>query len=276
MNINFVQIQNGVFQFIDINANSAKEYDASTYPIWDYGTLLQCDFDDNINGGNVSVALSSINKIRIKRRLYNDFSWMTLFEKVIETAQDLRFDYYDCLCPNNEIFQYAIVPVSGDDAEGNYIIGTIESRFNGCFLYDKTAYYKFIAEVQYTSTQSIQNVSENMTLKGKYPITIQNDEIDYEKGVISVMCLPIDFETNRTFDRKEIVKYTDNLIKFLKNRKCKIWKDWNGNIKLLKVVGSPNINYNNNFGMGKINVSFEWVEQGYYNDEDDLRDTELI
>ena len=44
----------------------------------------------------------------------------------------------------------------------------------------------------------------------------------------------------------------------------------NGNILIIRVIGNPSISYNNNYGMGVVNVTFEWIEQGRYNNEDDL------
>lgn len=50
----------------------------------------------------------------------------------------------------------------------------------------------------------------------------------------------------------------------------------NGNIWLCQITGNPSITYNNNYGMGVASTSFEWAEQGKYDNEDDLYDNGFI
>ena len=50
----------------------------------------------------------------------------------------------------------------------------------------------------------------------------------------------------------------------------------NGNIWLFCITGNPSISYNNNYGMGIASVSFDWTEQGKYDNEDDLYDNGFI
>ena len=57
---------------------------------------------------------------------------------------------------------------------------------------------------------------------------------------------------------------------FIKNGKPKIIKDWNGNIWLVKIVGDISTSYNNSYGMGVMDTSFSWVEQGQYDNQEDL------
>ena len=52
--------------------------------------------------------------------------------------------------------------------------------------------------------------------------------------------------------------------------------DWNGNILLFKVNSTPSIVYNANFGNGKTTVQFSFVEQGKYDNQQDLIDNNLI
>lgn len=73
-----------------------------------------------------------------------------------------------------------------------------------------------------------------------------------------------------------IVQQGKELIDFITNNKAKILKDWNGNIFLIMPVGEPTTTYNNNWGMGKIDVNFEYVEVGDANSESDLMSLGLI
>lgn len=53
-------------------------------------------------------------------------------------------------------------------------------------------------------------------------------------------------------------------------------KTGNTNIWLLMPIGEVSTSYDNNYGMGKIDVSFEYVQVGDANNEDDLRNTGMI
>jgi hypothetical protein len=52
--------------------------------------------------------------------------------------------------------------------------------------------------------------------------------------------------------------------------------DFNGNIIICKVVNSPQISYDANWGNGIVTISFDWVEQGKYNDYNDMTELGLI
>lgn len=277
VNIKEITLKNGKFEIFAMTRNVTDDISSMWYSIyhWDYDTVLLCDFENNISGGNVDFILENVSSALVKRRKVGEFEWTTIHEHKITKLEDLTFTYYDCMCPTGEEFQWAIVPIL-NGVEGNYIMKNCESKFNGCFIYDKTAMFKTYAEVQYSSNNSIQEVGQYITLKGKYPIIIRNSEVDYEKGTISFMVTSKTFDAHRIIDKKETMELKNEIIKFLKNGMSKIWKDWNGNIKLIQVIGNPSINYNNEYGMGKINVSFEWVEQGKWDKEEDLRRNDLI
>ena len=52
--------------------------------------------------------------------------------------------------------------------------------------------------------------------------------------------------------------------------------DWNGNAIMFKLISSPTISYNSSYGNGITTVAFSWVEQGKYNNEEDLRRNNFI
>ena len=50
----------------------------------------------------------------------------------------------------------------------------------------------------------------------------------------------------------------------------------NGAIYMVYITGNPSISYNNNYGMGIGQTTFEWMEQGKYDNEDDLYNNGFI
>jgi hypothetical protein len=61
----------------------------------------------------------------------------------------------------------------------------------------------------------------------------------------------------------------------MSNGKAKVFKDWNGNILILRRT-SNQIGYEKSYANGIVEVSFAWVEQGNYDDEQSLREAGII
>lgn len=269
-----VRIENGVFDHIDITKNVSFNY-TTEIPKWDFDTIIDCDFENGTGAGNVDFALSQLSSIKIKRRKKGTFEWITIQEIPINDRTDLNSIRQDYFVPSYEEFEYALVPIL-NGVEGQYIIGSISTEFNGVFISDITNNFKLNAKVSYNSRTSMQSVGQITPLGRRYPVIIKNGEANYEVGSVSGMLLGKNYEKTHEINRKEVVEEIDEFVNFLKNGKPKIIKDWNGNIFLFCIIGNPSITYNNNYGMGVANVSFEWVEQGKYDNEDDLYDNGFI
>ena len=267
-------LTNAVYDDFDLTKSVTKELSTS-YPTWDFDTVIDCDFNNNIGAGNTELLMSQMDSVLIKRRELGAFTWNTIYKKSVSDIQDLNFIYYDCMCPSYLTMQYAIVP-SLNNIEGNYIINKIDTFFNGFFICDKTKMIKLNCEVQYGDTENIQTIGQYLPIGSKYPITIKNSNNDYAQGSVNGAVLGITFDETRKINRLEVVNQSNEIVSFLKNGLSKIWKDWNGNIKLVQIIGNPSISYNNSYGAGKVNISFSWVEQGVYNNQQDLIENELI
>ena len=267
-NITSTTLTNGIYDHINISKNVTSTY-SSIIPTWDFNTILDCDFNYNINGGNVDLLLDQIDAIRIKKRKKGAFTWIALKDVPITTLDDLSFIKTDTFLPTGEDFEYALVPML-NGVEGNYIISEITTEFNGIFISDVNSIFKLFYGVSYGGTTSIQSVGELQPLGSRYPITISNSAVNYKRGSISGTLLNDDYDTTRILDRKAMVEKSELFDAFIKNGKPKIIKDWNGNIWLVKIVGDISTSYNNNYGMGVMDTSFSWVEQGQYDNQEDL------
>lgn len=273
-NIKEVQIQNGVFDHIDITRDTRFPF-TTEIPKWNFDTILDCDFEKGTGAGNVDFALSQLSSIKIKRRKKGDFKWITIQEIPINSRADLNSIRRDYFVPSGLEFEWALVPVL-NGVEGQYIVGSLTTNFNGVFISDITQNYKLLAQVSYNSRTSMQSVGQITPLGRRYPVVIKNGEANYEMGSISGTLLNDDFFENGKINRKEISEKVDRFNDFLKNGKPKIIKDYNSNVWLACIVGNPNVTYNVNMGMGVASTSFEWVEQGKYDNEDDLYNNGFI
>lgn len=260
------RISNAIFDHLNITKDVLKDFGV-TFPSWDFDTILDCDFNGNINGGNVDFILDQIKSIRIKRRKTGEFNWVTLKEIPINSLDSLKFIERDNLSPSGYEFDYSIVPVMSDDTEGDANITSILTKFDGVFICDTNTIMKLYSKITMNRT-SMQSVGELQPIGSRYPILMHNSDVDYEKGTIGGTVLSSDFLDTKKVDPISIVDNTKGLISFLKNKKPKMIKDWNGNIWLVMITGNPTINTTASTGVN--DISFEWTERGQYDNQSDL------
>ena len=268
-----VRIRNGMFDNVYISKDITLNYTTEPLSEWDENTILCANFNDGINAGNIAVYVSQISKILIKRRASGENSWLTILEKQVYGLDDININIYDYFSPNKTNMEYALVPFV-DGAESSYIISSIYSCFNGLYVTNGDETYKLYESVTYNGNKDSLRSGLHETLNGKYPIITYNSKLDYKSFTIEGLLLGYDFESTREINRKSVLMQTENLTSFLKNKKQKIIKDWNGNIYLGSIVDDviPNVDLINGFNR----ISFNFVEQGKYNNQTDYDNSELV
>lgn len=274
-NITNVKLTNSIFDHFNITKNTSTVVSTSIPTEWDYDTIMNANFNNNIDAGNVNYLISQISFIKIKRRKQGDFDWLTLDTIPIGKVEDLSFIFNDLLNQDNVTYEYALVPVFGE-IEGQYLINSIVSKFNGVFIGNAEIIYKFLYEVKYSSNQRNQQVGVFQVLGQQYPIVVANGALSYESGNVTATILNNDFEKTGIIDRAEIVKQKDALKNFLTDKKPKILKDWNGNIWLCIVNSNIDVSYKEGTGMGIPVISFDWTEIGESNNQQSLYNNGIL
>ena len=260
--------------FISITSDISSEY-TTDFPIFDFNTIIQCDFDNNVNGGNVSIVVSQLTKIKIKRRDINTLNWVTIYEKDINSEEDINIKTIDSNVPFGIEQTYAIVPILQDGEEGAYILNKVTPNWQGVFISNNDKIFKLYNSVIYDTTAQNKKIGMLEPIGRKYPIIIENSENDYKSGGLQAQLYGYNFENTRKIDRNDVVKQTQDFINFIKDGSTKMITDWNGNIVMCKLISSPTISYVSSYGNGITNVNFTWAEQGQYNVEQDLIDNNL-
>lgn len=274
-NITYTKIQNGIFDHFNVSRDTSFDYSSIIPTNWDINTLMNADFAGNVSAGNVSQLATGITSIRVKRRIKGTFDWITIREIPVSKPEDLSFVITDNLNAYNVEYEYAYVPMM-EDVEGNYIIESILSKFEGVFICDMDTVFKFYAGVEYDTNDAVQQVGVFQPYNRKYPIIVSNSVMQYQTGGVGGWILPEDYEDTHVFDRSKIVKEKEVLLNFLMNKKPKILKDMNGNNWLVYFTGNPSVTYDNNYGQGMLKVSAQWTEVGDPNDKTDLYENGLI
>ena len=274
-NITNVKLTNSIFDHFNVTKNTSTVVSTSIPTEWDYDTIMNASFNNNIDAGNVNYLINQISSIKIKRRKQGDFDWLTLATIPINSVEDLSFIFNDLLNQDNVTYEYALVPIIGE-IEGQYLINSIMSQFNGVFIGNAETIYKFLYEVKYSSNQRNQQVGVFQVLGQQYPIVVANGALSYESGNVTATILNDDFEKTGIIDRAEIVKQKDALKNFLTDKKPKILKDWNGNIWLCIVNSNIDVSYKEGTGMGIPVISFDWTEIGESNNQQSLYNNGIL
>ena len=269
-NITTIRLTNAIFDHMNVTKDTSLEYNTTVPTDWNYDTVLDVDFEGNLNASNVEFEISQISALKVKRRKKGELNWFTL--KTINIDGDvskMNFTIIDKLNAYDTEYEYALVPVMSG-VEGNYIIQSILSKFNGVFVLDNQQTFKFFYDVQYGTNARNQSVSSFTPLGRKYPVIVSNGILSYDNGTLSATILNDDFETTGVLNPVAIVKKKELLKDFLTNKKAKILKDWNGNLWLIFVSSSPKVTYKAGAGMKIPSVQFDWIEIGDSNNQIDL------
>lgn len=275
--IDEIYLYNAVFSHFNVSEDITITPDSAVPTDWDVNTIADCNFDTNINAGSVGkVTDIPMNGFIFKRRELGSINWIDLAKKEVDSVADFNFSFNDFLVPSNRDFEYALVPIYNNGSEGDYLIQSIHTDFNGVFVFDKNNHMRLMANVSYDSGTRNVSIGTLQPIGKKYPVVIQNGTINYLTGGVSGTIFNDGFYTNHQIDRFTIAKLSQSYSNFLVNGKSKILKDWNGNIWVVQIVGSPSMTYNQSTGNGIIDISFSWAEQGEWDNQRDLYNNGLV
>ena len=275
--IDEVYLYNAIFSHFNISSDMTITADGAVPTDWEVDTIADCNFDTNINAGSVGkITDIPVSGFLFKRRELGSINWIDLAKREVNSVNDFNFSFNDFLVPSNRDFEYALVPIYDDGSEGNYLIQSIHTEFNGVFVFDKNNRMRLMANVSYDSGTRNVSIGTLQPIGKKYPVVIQNGIINYITGGVSGTIFNNGFYTNHRIDRLTIAKLAQSYSNFLVNGKSKILKDWNGNIWVVQVVGSPSMAYNQSTGNGIIDISFSWAEQGEWDNQRDLYNNGLV
>ena len=237
--------------------------------------------------GNIELSYHiPITNLLVKRQDVGDVSgnWLTLYSQPITQASDMDFTFIDFTNQYGKTYKYALVPLltqtqSGVEVEveGGYTVSDeVQSIFDGVFIADSTGSQKCKANVGYGNVDMNQVVGSITPIGAKYPIVITNSQNQYHNGSISGTIVPDDYYFNGNLSRIDMVNKRSELEQFLTNKRAKIIKDWNGNIWLVMIMSNVACSFDDNYGMGMVSFSADWLEVGDPTHQQDLYNAGLI
>lgn len=268
-------VSNGIYDNFTVTRDVNSPYTSAIPTEWDMYTILNANFNGNLNAGNTDFVIDSIDGLKLKRRKTDEFNWITLRYFPKSELSSLSIAFNDYLAQSETEYEYAIIPVIGGE-EGNYITNQIKSKFNGVFICDADTIYKFASGVKYGTEQQIQKVAVFEPYGRKYPVFISNGLLNYASGNVTGYVLPPNYMESRDLGKVETVKERKALLEFLTNKKAKILKDWQSNIWLIIVSDSPSTAFEQNSSLRLASVSMNWREAGDANNQTDLYNSGLV
>jgi len=221
--VNSIVVQNGIYDNLYVTRDVESDYTTTTREgTWDYDTVLNASFNGDLQCGNVYFVLNNTSLIRIRRRIYDEFDWLSLVDIPTTTKESLTFEFYDRIARAKEKYEYALVPVT-NGIEGDYNVNSVDTDFKGIFLVEPDVVYHTETNIDPIETQRNSSGISVETRGRKYPKVFHNSESNYETGSLTASFLEYNLK-NKTYNY-----YTD-----WKYRKK--FKDWtmNGNTKMLK------------------------------------------
>lgn len=233
---------------------------------WDYNTLFHAAFHNTLLAGNVNYSASTVSAMKIKQRKKGDYVWQTCFVIPILDDTSFSFERFYRYAAASTDYEFALVPVLGEDVEGNYSVNEIKSEFDGYFFVEKDAAFQAVLETG-LSLERNQQTALVIPFKRKYPIVVKNGDVNYTTGSLQAAFIEFDPSTG-IWKTDSGWSYREKLIDFLTNGKPKIYKDFEGRIKMVSITDvipeSPNGHYQ------LVNSTIHFVEIGDCTDVTDM------
>lgn len=274
-NITTIRLTNAIYDHFNVTKDTSETVTTTIPTEWDFDTVMNADFEGDLNAGNVDFLVEQVSSIKIKRRIRGTFNWLTLNEIPVNSIDDFTFIFNDLLNGYGVEYDYAFVPII-EDVESEYIINSILSEFNGVFIGDYNTIYKFLYDVSYGTNAVNQKVGTFEPLGNQYPIIVANGDLSYESGVVSATILNTNYDDIRKIDPPAIVQEKNAIKSFLTNKGAKILKDWNGNKWLCMVTNNPQITYKIGSNMAIPQVQFSWTQIGDSESQADLYNNGIL
>lgn len=267
--IDTVSVSNGIYghlNLLDKISTANNVFDMEKPTTWTEDTLLDCTFNDTINGGEISAFAGYVDRLEIQRKEKDTDTWVTLQnirKDPVTGILNTVFRFIDPYAKNNTIYDYQIVSIDNNGNTGFAFQSEILSRFERNLLVDADHIYDATIENSYSSDRN-QVAAVYQPYGSKYPFVAYNAVINYDSGQITTI-LMAPTSQNRTvsyIDRQGQVDIRKEFNAWLTNGKVKAYKDFNGEFKLITVANNVTNSFYKELGNGLCSTTFNYIEVG--------------
>lgn len=251
---------------------------------WDRRTAIHAQFNGDSDGGNIKIDPTTIQAVKLKRRIKGSLSWQTIYYREVDLDDEDPFnlDYMDYTEPSESMIEYVYTfVIGGIDKES--IIEEVYSQFNNYFIVGAeianeqgkevvhNTVFQAMANAQ--TTPKLNRPSATIVSPGsKYPFVVNNGISNYYSGTFTAVFFNIenccDIQDTNAFRLRK------NIDAFLTDGGTKLLKKFDGDMFLINVVGG--VDRSNEGYWNYESQSFEWAEVGNPFDIGDLYDNGFI
>ena len=207
----------------------------------------------------------------------NSFGAIGYKEFIPNEYGEYEYTLEDCFNKSNILYRYGICEynlTNGAQKENAIYSDVVKNSCSKFLIADKLQSFEFLANVIWGSIEHSSNVTYVATLNNKYPYVVDVANDDFVTGNVSLDIVNDEFlDGSGYLDAHMIQEKVDNFCKFLKSKTTKVIKDWNGRSYLIYIIPSTieNVAIANNL----TKISFNFVEVGDLNNEQDLEENEV-
>lgn len=274
--INDFTLKGGKFDELNITKDN-EEVDSNTQKTdWSINNVLLAKFKNDLVGGTIGIDGYDIDAIELKRRKKGEEFWQTYYSIPYDESVSF-YTIIDKFIESEEIYEYCLCPV-GINSEGIKVYGgnTISQEvfvsYDYAYLFDNSASYMLIYDLKIGDMSKQISANPIETLSSPYPYVVYGQN-DYVKGNIS--CLLVSEESiTGSVNIKSEKQLRNNILNFLSNKGCKVFKNCDGTYMLIQIVGNPTLTPSNDV-LGIYQINFEYVQMGNINDIDELSSLNL-
>lgn len=221
---------------------------------WVLDTFLNAKFLGDLEAGNVGLGNLPIDRWKIRRRNIDTTSFKEL--NIVPMGTDENFYYLDTSPRANVIYEYEVIPMSGD-IEGTPHTIQILVEFDYWWLADINTEecYPFFANLE---VSEIKNNIQRSLYEGfdEFPTVVYGNQ-KYKSGTITAILIDAFLQTSRN--------YRDKVEAFINNKKNKYLKSPYGDIWVVDTHTSRRKPYTGLVEDVSI-ISFDWIEVDKYVD----------
>lgn len=268
--INTLRISNGIFDqlnILNIISTGTNVFDTTPPTEWTENTLINATFTGSLDGGSIGDFIGYVDRLEIQRQEEGSNEWITLqtIYKNQQTGEiNATFRMEDNYGKYATKYLYQIVPVDSQGNVGTALQQDVLSIFNNAYIVDATHIYPLTNEYEIGSPQTNQQSAVYMPYGSKYPFVAFNAETKYDSGSITAVLLAptSNSASSSSIDRPAQVKLVKEFNDWLTNGRAKIWKDFNGNFKVITVTDAVTNDYYKELGNGIASTTFNYTEVG--------------
>lgn len=198
-------------------------------------------------------------------------------ENTVHWIGDNEFEINDVFVPNGAYYIYAIGGYRDNEVNKNILKTTEEPSICTCnrfMISDKHKTFTFIANVQYGSFEVSSQTTYQVAKNRQYPYIMDNSYDKFNTGTLSMDITGESFLIYNKLDKSEIETEIKNFIDFLKSKTTKVIKDWNGKSMMIYILPQPS--YSVNLANDLHKITFNFVEVGNLDNEEDLEENDTL